>query len=288
MIPTWRPDPTFLTEALESVVAQASGDERFQVTIVDDASPGFDGLACLPRAVAGAATLERNPRHLGIAGNWNRCLELARGRLVHILHQDDFVRAGFYARVEAGLAAHPDAGAAFVQPSYVDPAGHPLPWGGQASEQSGLLANWAEHVFVQLKFACAGIVVRRSVYERLGGFDAELRYCLDWDMWQRIAVSTPIWYEPDQLACCRIHPGSATGRLLLSGENLREIAWSVERGQVYLGPEAGPAVARRARAAYTKWALRGAWRLLRQGRPLVALGQLWGTRHLLCARGAGR
>lgn len=288
MIPTWRPDPTFLTEALDSVLAQAHALEQFQVTIVDDASPGFDGSACLRGGMAGAVTLERNPRRLGIAGNWNRCLELARGRLVHILHQDDFVRAGFYARVEAGLAAHPDAGAAFVQPSYVDPAGRPLPRGAQVSTRSGLLDDWVEHVFVQLKFACAGIVVRRTLYERLGGFDAELRYCLDWDMWQRVAASTPIWYEPDRLACCRIHPGSATGRLLRSGRNLREIAWSVERGQRYLGPEVGPAVARRARAAYTEWALRGAWRLLRQGRPLVALGQLWGIRHLLRTWSEGR
>jgi hypothetical protein len=154
--------------------------------------------------------------------------------------------------------------------------------------RSGLLEDWVEHVFVQLKFACAGIIVRRTVYERLGGFGSEFRYCLDWDMWQRIAASTPIWYEPDRLASCRIHPGSATGRLLRSGRNLREIAWSVERGQGYLGPEIGPAVARRARAAHTEWALRGAWRLLRQGRPLAALGQLWGIRHLLRARSEGR
>jgi hypothetical protein len=59
------------------------------------------------------------------------------------------------------------------------------------SARSGLLHDWVEHVFVQLRFACAGIVVRPSVYERLGGYDTRLRYTLDWDMWQRIAVNTP-------------------------------------------------------------------------------------------------
>jgi hypothetical protein len=200
--------------------------------------------------------------------------------LVHLLHQDDFVRDGFYARVESGLAAHPDAGAAFVQPSYVDSTGRDLTRGFQVSTRSGLLDDWIEHVFVQLRFACAGIVVRRSVYERLGGYDTRLRYTLDWDMWQRIAVSTPIWYEPERLACCRLHGTSATNRLLRSGRNLREIAWSIERGRAYLGPEAGPATARRARTAYTQWAYRGARELLRQRRWLAGLGQLWALRHL--------
>jgi glycosyltransferase involved in cell wall biosynthesis len=279
MIPTWRPDPTRLRAALESVLAQTRTGGRFQVTVVDDASPGWVGLPQLG-AVAAGVTLERNAHRLGIAGNWNRCLELARGHLVHLLHQDDFVRDGFYARIEAGLTAHPEAGAAFVQPSYVDSTGRELQRGAQVSARSGLLHDWVEHVFVQLRFACAGIVVRRSVYERLGGYDTRLRYTLDWDMWQRIAVSTPIWYEPERLACCRLHGSSATNRLLRSGRNLREIAWSIERGQAYLGPEAGPATARRARAAYMQWAYRGARELLRQGRWLAGLGQLWGLRHL--------
>ena len=59
-----------------------------------------------------------------------------------------------------------------------------------------------------------------------------------------------------------------------------EIAWSIERGREYLGPEAGPAVARRARDVYRRWAFRGAGRLVRRGRPLAAMGQLWGIRHL--------
>ena len=150
MIPTWRPDPTRLREALESVLAQTRTGGRFQVTVVDDASPAWVGLPQLG-VVAAGVTLERNTHRLGIAGNWNRCLELARGRLVHLLHQDDFVRDGFYARIEAGLAAHPEAGAAFVQPSYVDSTGRELPRGAQVSARSGLLHDWVEHVFVQLR-----------------------------------------------------------------------------------------------------------------------------------------
>ena len=37
------------------------------------------------------------------------------------------------------------------------------------------------------------IVVRRSVYERLGSFDRRLVCAEDWEMWVRIAAHYPIW-----------------------------------------------------------------------------------------------
>jgi glycosyltransferase involved in cell wall biosynthesis len=280
MIPTWEPDPHHLGEALRSVLAQAREREAFQVAIVDDASTRFDGEAFLRAMGATDVTFHRHRRHLGIADNWNRCLQLARGQRIHVLHQDDFVRDGFYARVGAGLDNHPEAGAAFVQPAYVDATGRPLPIGVQVADHPGILDDWLEHIFVGLKFACVGVVVRRSVYERLGGFDSQFRYCLDWDMWQRIAVSTPIWYESARLACCRFHATSATQRLRRSGRTLVEIAQSIERGRAYLDPVTGSSVADRARANYTEWALRGARALLRDGQPLTALVQVWGLRHL--------
>ena len=43
MIPTWRPDPSRLREALESVLAQTRTGGRFQVTVVEDASPAWVG-----------------------------------------------------------------------------------------------------------------------------------------------------------------------------------------------------------------------------------------------------
>lgn len=280
MIPTWNPDPGQLAEALGSILGEARHEGPFQVAIVDDASPRFDGEAFVRAVGARSVTFHRNARHLGIAGNWNQCLALARGYRIHIVHQDDSVRDGFYAQVGAGLEANPEVGAVFVQPGYVDARGLPLPIGAQVAEKPGVLADWIEHVFVSLKFACAGIVVNRTVYERLGGFDSRFRYCLDWDMWKRIATNSPIWYEPARLACCRLHAASASSRLERSGRNLIEIAQSIERGRAYLDPVLGGPVASRARANYTAWAIRGARKLVRDGRPLTALTQVWAARRL--------
>ena len=39
------------------------------------------------------------------------------------------------------------------------------------------------------------IVVRRSVYEELGGFDDRLACAEDWEMWVRVAARFPVYYE---------------------------------------------------------------------------------------------
>lgn len=282
MIPTWEPDVGYLTEAVRSVLDQAPAGQTFQIAIVDDASLGFREDAL--RGAVGEVTVHRHDRHLGIAGNWNRCLQLARGHRVHLLHQDDLVRDGFYTRVGAGLDACPQAGAVFVQPEYVDPTGRSLRWGVQVGSRPGILEEWVEHVFVALKFACAGIVVRRTVYERLGGFDSRLRYCLDWDMWKRVAVATPIWYEPARLAWCRRHRASATSRLQRSGRNLIEIGWSIKRDRAYLDPAIERLATDRARTYYTDLALRDARELLEGQQPLRAFAQIWAARHVSSTR----
>ena len=61
------------------------------------------------------------------------------------------------------------------------------------------------------------IVVRRSVYEELGGFDNRLVYAEDWEMWVRVAARFPVYYEERPLACYRMHGNSNTGRNLATG-----------------------------------------------------------------------
>ena len=49
------------------------------------------------------------------------------------------------------------------------------------------------------------IVVRRSVYEELGGFDDRLTLAEDWEMWVRVAIRFPIYYEERRPCLLRLH-----------------------------------------------------------------------------------
>jgi hypothetical protein len=48
-------------------------------------------------------------------------------------------------------------------------------------------------------------VVRRSVYEKVGGFSSLFTYCSDWDMWTRISLEGPVGAIARAYALVRTH-----------------------------------------------------------------------------------
>lgn len=105
-IPFWG-DPVLLRTTVDSVRAQS--DARWSLTIVDDCYPD--------RSVADSFAAESDPRihyrrnaeNLGIAGNFQRCLDLASGEAVVFLGCDDVMLPDYVARAHALLAAFPSA-----------------------------------------------------------------------------------------------------------------------------------------------------------------------------------
>jgi glycosyltransferase involved in cell wall biosynthesis len=217
MIPTYEPGP-FLVEALRGILAQDPGKAVMQIAIVDDASPTVD-VAALVAALAPAGRIEihRNPVNLGLARNWNRGIALARGEFVHLLHQDDLILPGFYEQLLRGFAADTQVGMAFCRHAFIDEAGQWTRRSHRERWRRGTLRRWLARISQRQRIQCPAAIVRRSVYEQLGGFRSDLTYALDWEMWVRIAAAHAVWYEPQILACYRRHRGSETSRLDQAG-----------------------------------------------------------------------
>ena len=258
MIPCWNPDPRLLRETIESVlaagIAGGTAPGEMQIALVDDGSPGFDGGQFLREAGFAGIEFHRGDGHRGIAGNWNRCVALARGQWVHILHQDDRIRPGFYAAMARGIAREPSIGAAFCQHVFIDEAGELVRHGHMPDRPAGILYDWLTHVYVNLTIQCAAIVLRRDVPEALGGFDPALVYALDADMWQRLALAYPIWYEPEALAEQRLHAASQSSTLQASRRKWREIALILQRMKGRLAPADARWALPWARQAYLRMA----------------------------------
>lgn len=247
MIPTWDPHPEYLECAIRSVLAQLEAGPKIQIEIVDDCSGDFDPHAFVARFDSGAVSVFRHERRLGLAGNWNACLARARGRWVHLLHQDDIVLAGFYKVLQRAIDDEPSVAAAFCATYFTDATD--ARWAPRLVPMTapGILDDWLRYVFVRLSIQCSAIVVRRDVYETLGGFDTGFSYALDWDMWKRIAVQYPIWYDPEPLACYRMHSRSETSRQRLEGNYLAEVFRSIDRSATLLSPAVATWATRRAR-----------------------------------------
>lgn len=257
---------TYLAGALRSVLIQDPGPEEMEIVVVDDCSPDVDVRRISDGVSQGRVAVYRRPTNGGLSTTWTDCVRLARGRWVHILHDDDTVLPGFYESLRAGIENRPEVGAAFTRHLFMDQDDHWLHLSPLERRTPGILEDWTEKIFIQQRIQCPSIVVRREAYERLGGFHPQLVFALDWDMWKRIAASYAVWYEPRPLACYRVHDGSETKRLAKSGQTIRDVIESIEYARHYLPSEQGAEIARRARERLAKDHLRAARSLADRGR----------------------
>ena len=257
MIPTYNCGH-FLRETLASVLAQDRGPDVMQIEVVDDRSTRDDPQLVVDSLGGGRVDFFRQPRNLGVVGNLNACLLRARGRLVHLLHGDDMVQDGFYRRMEATFERYPEIGAAFCRHIFIDEDGRQLSLADLEQEASGLLEDGLRRLASEQRIMTPSIVVRRAVYERLGGFDRRLACAEDWEMWVRVAAHYPIAYEIEPLAVYRMHADSNTGRHLRTGEDVRYTRAAIDMFATYLASDMAPVVVGRAKETYALAALRTA------------------------------
>ena len=265
MLPTYCPDEK-LVQALASVLAQASAATEMQIAVVDDGSPP-DLVEDLVRSVDrdGRVEIVRHGERLGLAGNWNRAIDLACGQLVHLLHQDDYVLPGFYGRIEQGFRRLPGAGMALCRTRLVDGDDRFMKNSSRLRWFAGPLHDWLSVIAYRQRLQTPAVIVPRATYEQLGGYRPELSQALDWEMWVRIAARHTVWYEPRALAAYRRHSKNESTRLLDSGEAWPDIIRTLNVNAESLPPRLrGPLM-----VASARWhagsALRSATRRLRKG-----------------------
>jgi len=260
MIPTYH-CAGFLAETLRSVLAQDPGPEAMQIEVVDDASDQDDPASVVAEIGRGRVGFHRQTANVGHIANFDTCLRRARGEIVHLLHGDDLVQPGFYASLQQGFDAVPDLGAAFCRPTFIDSGGETLSIAPAEAEESGLMADAIPRLAEEQRIMTPTIVVRRAVYEALGGFDRRLVCSEDWEMWVRIAAHYPVWYEPQPLARYRMHDNSNTGRNVRSARDMAYTRRAIEIFQDYLPADSAAKIVAKARACYARTALANAAQL---------------------------
>jgi hypothetical protein len=249
MIPTYNCG-AYLRETLASVLKQDPGLDVMQVEVVDDHSTQDDPKAAVAELGKGRVVFYRQQENVGHIENFATALRRSRGQLIHLLHGDDCVRDGFYRRMQQAFEEHREIGAAFCRQIFMDENGH---WQGISpleQTQSGVLENALERLAVEQRIMTPSIVVRREVYENLGGFDARLVCSEDWEMWVRIAARYPVWYEVEPLALYRMHFQSNTGRHVRTGEDISYTCKAIDLFSEYLPCESAQRVTRQAKQTY--------------------------------------
>jgi glycosyltransferase involved in cell wall biosynthesis len=194
---TWNSDQ-YLEQTIRSINSQSHSN--LEVVFVDGGST--DSTLHLIDEFAGPKILLRDVRG-GIANAMNAGLNAASGDVVVHLHSDDyFLHSHVLSRVAKYFEEHDcdwlfgrilnDRDGGLYPETYIPP---------KYSYAALLRSNIIPH---------AATFVKRSLFNKVGAFSAELKLAMDYDMWLRMGrVSTPHQLK-EALSVFRRHDGSAT------------------------------------------------------------------------------
>jgi glycosyltransferase involved in cell wall biosynthesis len=231
-IPTYN-GSKYLPDCFDSVLAQTFTD--FEVLIVDDCSS--DETVSITKEYTERDRRFRlviNERNLGLVGNWNRCIELARGEWIKFVFQDDLIKPICLERMLAAstpksviLTSRRDYlfDAEILETKQKDEILHIekiaidllFPGVTEISAQ-----DYCEVTLDRPKDNFVGeptsVMLHRSVFSRFGFFNPYLIHYCDFEFWTRIAIHTGITYIPEQLTIFRVHNNSQSKINMGSGK----------------------------------------------------------------------
>lgn len=211
----------YLRETLGSVLIQDPGEDKMEIIVVDDYSTKDNPEEVVEEIGKGRVRFVRQPQNVGKTRNYETGLQLSNGILIHQLHGDDRVLPGFYDEIERLYKLNREAGAFFTRSIYIDSIGRWVGMTGMVQQEEGIIPNMAEKLYVEQLIQTPSMVVKREVYEKLGGFDRRFDCFEDWEMWTRIANYFPISGTNKVLAEYREHENNATNQTFLNGTAIK-------------------------------------------------------------------
>ena len=188
----------FIRDTLESVLSQSY--PRIEYLVMDGGST--DDTVAILRQYRDRLTWVSEPDR-GQAHAINKGWRRARGSIVAYLNSDDTYLPGAVERAVASLEEHPEAGLVYGEGFHVD-------------EQGEIIERYPTEPFSLTRleetcFICQPTVfLRREFVERVGYLDESLQYCLDYDLWIRVARVAGFAFTPQYLATTRLHPDTKT------------------------------------------------------------------------------
>jgi glycosyltransferase involved in cell wall biosynthesis len=191
----------------------------YELVVVDNASE--DNTPDIVRSLRDSRIrYYRNVKNIGVAQNWNRCIDLARGEYITIFHDDDvMLPENLSMKVKA--FENRDVNLVFCAMRVIDAHGNQMYIHRHYPESRYLPGR--EQIIRCLKggncIGCPSIVaIKTSAFEKAGKFNETLLVHTDTEMWLRILLSGDAYFLADPLVSVRQHEGSDTKRIEQAGQ----------------------------------------------------------------------
>jgi glycosyltransferase involved in cell wall biosynthesis len=193
-----------LPKTLESIIQQTYSN--WELIAVDDASSDETGaiLKSAQKRFPGKVRVLINTPNLGLTRSLVRAEEAAKGEFLARLDSGDTYDARKLEKQRAFLVDHPEhgvVGCAYVNHS--ENGGH-----ARTYHPSETDTEIRKTILKRNPFAHSAVLLRRSIYQRAGGYNPAIRYAQDYDLWFRLLQHGKAANLSEVLCFRTINPGS--------------------------------------------------------------------------------
>lgn len=212
--------PELLRRALESAIRQVHTAPTDVEIIVSDNSTSDEPERIARELLAtspGPVRYVRNRPPLSMVENHNRCLELATGRSIVFLHDDDMLLPGGLRAILEVISA-PDASPVHlfgVKVIRID--GRVRRRQVPRRDELLLPARALRRLLTESSFVrLPGLVARADTYRAVGPFDPDAGNAIDFDMWVRLFSRYGLHTVPRPVAAYSVHDDALTTGMFTS------------------------------------------------------------------------
>jgi glycosyltransferase involved in cell wall biosynthesis len=228
-----------IARCLQSVLDQDGVD--FEIVVVDDDSS--DDCAAIAAAMLRPGDrLVRNESRLGLNGNHNKCIELARGTCIQFVHADDWLLPGALGKL-AQCFDDPTVGLAFAPRRVVQDN---VPWWWRAPGKPHVFFpklreyNPGPSLVAQMMLMGGAsnwvgeptsVMFRRELALGVGGLRDDIYQLVDLDFWFRLMLRSCVRFVPQELSVRTQSIGTESVRNVKTRRNwldqLRILTWLI-------------------------------------------------------------
>ena len=214
----------YIKETIDAIIKQTY--TNIELIICDDKSKD-DTVKVIESIEDDRVKLYKNEQNLGMSGNWNNCLSKCTGDFIKLICADDILASTAIEKEVQALIDNPEAVLAESDTRLFDLNGKEKGW-YKRYKKSGLVDGKEiarAGMFVKNYFgAPLNNTFRRELLDKIGMFDTNFVYILDYDFFVRAACSGKVYIIHEPLNYFRVRNDSNTGEVIAGDKTKAYVA----------------------------------------------------------------